>query len=142
MALTDSAIRNAKHASTASRLYDSGGLFMLLSPAGGKLWRFKYRYAGTQKTLIIGKYPEIGLKEARGKRDDARKLLAEGIDPSADKKRKAIAATIAANNNFRAMADEFIDKIKRDGRAQATIVKTRWLAAQLDADLGKRPIPS
>lgn len=140
MALTDSAIRSAKATSKPVKLYDGGGLFMILSPAGGKLWRFKYRFAGVDKTMAIGKYPTVGLKDARVKRDDARKLLADGLDPGSDKRRKAAAAIIAAGNTFKAVADEFIDKLERDGRAQATMVKTKWLAAQLEADLGTRPI--
>ena len=140
MALTDSAIRSAKATSKPVKLYDGGGLFMILSPAGGKLWRFKYRFAGVDKTMAIGKYPTVGLKDARVKRDDARKLLADGFDPGSDKRRKAAAAIIAAGNTFKAVADEFIDKLERDGRAQATMVKTKWLAAQLEADLATRPI--
>lgn len=67
-------------------------------------------------------------------------MIDQGIDPRAEKQRKAIAATIAQGNTFKTVADEFLEKMELEGRALATVVKTRWLARQLEADLGKRPI--
>ncbi len=140
MALSDSAIRTAKAKSAPYKLFDEGGLFLIVTPALGKLWRLKYRYHGKEQQLSLGTYPTVGLKAARKKRDEAKELLDQGVDPRADKKRKAVAAVIAAGNTFKSVADEFVDKIERDGRAKATVVKTRWLAAQLEPDLGASPV--
>ena len=76
MALTDPEIRNAKPGDKPFKLYDAGGLFLLIQKNGGKWWRLKYRFAGKEKLLSMGAYPDVGLKEARKKRDAARELLA------------------------------------------------------------------
>lgn len=94
MALTDTAIRNAKPKAKAYKLADDKGLYLLVSPGGGKWWRLKYRVGGREKSLSFGVYPEVPLKEAREKRDAARKLLRDGIDPSAARKAKAEAAKV------------------------------------------------
>lgn len=92
---------------------------MIVRPSGQKPWRFKYRFNDKEQQLSVGTYPITGLKDARAKRDDAKRLLVEGIDPSADKKRKAIAAAIQANNTFGAVAREFLDKLDKEGGANA-----------------------
>lgn len=79
MPLSDTAIRNAKPQNKPYKMYDAGGLFLIITPAGGKWWRLKYRLGGKEKLLSLGTYPETGLKEARGKREDARRLIAQGI---------------------------------------------------------------
>ncbi|ESQ84959.1 tyrosine-type recombinase/integrase [Asticcacaulis benevestitus] len=140
MALSDTAIRNAKPRDKQYKLYDEKGLFMILSPAGGKWWRFKYTLNGKEQQLTVGVYPDVGLKEARLKRDEARKLLAAGIDPGADKKRKAVAATMAAENTFKAVAEEFITKREREGLAEVTIGKAKWLLSLLEPSIGRQPI--
>jgi hypothetical protein len=75
MPLSDTAIKNAKPALKPVRMFDGGGLYLETSPAGGKLWRLKYRFGGMEKRLALGKYPQTGLKEARERRDEARKIL-------------------------------------------------------------------
>ena len=80
MPLSDATVRKAKPADKAQRLFDGGGLYLEVSPAGGRLWRFKYRYAGKEKRLSLGTYPDTGLADARAKHAAARKLLAAGID--------------------------------------------------------------
>lgn len=85
MALTDSAIKAAKPKAAQYKLHDEKGLLLIMRPTGGKLWRLKYRFQGKELQLSIGTYPEVSLKDAREKRDAARKLLAEGKDPSAEK---------------------------------------------------------
>lgn len=85
MALTDSDAAQAKASGQLYKLTDGGGLFLLLHPNGGKYWRLAYRFAGKQKTLALGVYPDVSLADARTRREDARKLLANGIDPSAVK---------------------------------------------------------
>ncbi|MGH8478350.1 MAG: tyrosine-type recombinase/integrase [Gammaproteobacteria bacterium] len=103
MSLTDTAIRNAKPGTKRNKLFDERGLFLLIAPAGGKWWRLKCRVAGREKLLSLGTYPEVGLKEARDKRDAARKLLAAGIDPGLA--RKAERSAIA--DSFEAVAREW-----------------------------------
>ena len=90
MPLTDTAIRNIKPGEKPIKLFDERGLFLLITPSGGKWWRLDYRYSGKRKTLSMGIYPEVSLKDARNRRDDARKQLANGIDPS--EQRQAIKA--------------------------------------------------
>ena len=101
--LTDTAIRKAKPADKPLRLFDSGGLYLEVSPAGSKLWRIKYRFGGKEKRLALGAYPHISLADARDRRGDARKLLANGIDPGQMKKAaevEKIAAVTAAADTF------------------------------------------
>ncbi|CCJ71856.1 Integrase [Cronobacter condimenti 1330] len=81
MALTDMTVRNAKPKDKAYKLTDSIGLFLFISPAGSKLWRFRYRFENKEQTFCMSPYPEISLSEARSKRADARKLLANSINP-------------------------------------------------------------
>lgn len=140
MALSDTAIRNAKARDTQYKLYDDGGLFMIVRPTGGKVWRLKYRCGGKELQLSLGIYPDVGLKVARERRDEARKLLAAGIDPRDDKKRKAVAASIAADNTFAALANEFIEKRERDGMTPVTIYKARWILSLLEPGMGQRPV--
>jgi hypothetical protein len=86
MPLSDAAVKNAKPSAKPVRIFDGGGLYLEVSPAGGKLWRLKYRIGGAEKRLALGKYPEVTLKDARERRDDTRKLLANGSsDPGAVK---------------------------------------------------------
>ena len=96
MALTDTTIRTAKPQATQYKLHDEKGLFVIVRPTGGKLWRLKYRFQGKEQQLSLGRYPEVGLKDARQRRDEARQMLAEGKDPSTEKKREKLAAAISA----------------------------------------------
>ena len=86
MPLTDNSVRNAKPADRQLKLFDGGGMFLLVQPKGGKLWRLKYRFDGKEKLLSLGSYPEITLKDARARRHLARKQLANGIDPGEQRK--------------------------------------------------------
>ena len=140
MPLSDTTIRAAKPRDRPYKLYDSAGLFMIVTPPGGRLWRFKYDFAGKAQQLSIGRYPEVGLKEARQRRDDARKLLAAGKDPSAEKKRAEVIAKINAANTFNAVAEELIAKTEAEGHAPATLSKARWFLGLLGPALGDRPI--
>lgn len=140
MALSDAAIRAAKAQPAQYKLYDEAGLFLIVKPSGGKLWRLKYRRLGKEQQLSIGRYPDVGLKEARERRDEARKMIAAGGDPSFEKKRAAVAASVNAANTFKAVADEFIEKREREGLKTITTGKARWLLGQLEPALGQRPI--
>ncbi len=142
MPLTDTAIRKATPAAKAARLFDGGGLYLEVSPAGGKLWRLKYRIDGKEKLLALGVYPGVALASARQKRDDARKLLADGIDPGAHRKAaKAVRAGLAANT---------LEVIGREWYAKTapTMADTtkEKLIRRLEVDvfpwLGDRPIGS
>lgn len=140
MALTDTAIKAAKHGPKPIKLFDERGLFLLLQPSGGKLWRLKYRILGKEKKLSLGVYPDVSLKMARNRRDEARIMIAEGIDPSLEKKRDAEAEKLGASNTFKSVADEYIAKSEKEGRAAVTIKKTKWLLSLMEPDLGNRAI--
>lgn len=107
MALTNVDIKNAKPRDKSYRLYDEKGLYLEVSPAGGKLWRLKYRFGGKEKRLAIGPYPEIGLKAAREARDAARSLRANGTDPSEHKKLQKAAQTKHTDGAFETLAREW-----------------------------------
>ena len=110
MALTDTGIKNAKPGAKPAKLFDGGGLFLLIAPTGGKLWRLKYRFGGREKTFALGSYPQISLKDARERRDDARKLLANEVDPSETKKAQRAAKEERAANSFETVAREWFAK--------------------------------
>lgn len=110
MPLTDTAIRGAKPGAKPVKLFDERGLYLLVTPAGGKWWRFRYRFAGKEKLLSLGIYPDVGLKAARDRRDDARRMVAEGIDPSENRKAQKTARTDRAANSLEVVAREWYAK--------------------------------
>src|SRR5262249_13912252 len=91
---------------------DERGLFLLLAPSGGRWWRFRYSFAGKEKLLSLGTYPDVSLKEARDARDDARKLVAKAIDPSAARREERRAKQVAGANTFATVAREWLDNVK------------------------------
>lgn len=107
MPLTDAACKNAKPDSKSRKMADGGGMYLEVMPNGSKYWRMKYRYAGKEKRLSIGVYPEISLSEARNKREKARKLLAENIDPSYAKQEEKRQVLLKSENTFEAIAREW-----------------------------------
>ena len=126
MALTDVLCRGAKPGSKRRKLSDGGGLQLWVQPNGTRFWHLAYRYRGDQKQLSLGPYPAVTLAEAREKREDARRLLRDGLDPSAAKK-QAIEAQNLPGDTFKAVAIEFVEKLRREGRASATLIKKEWL---------------
>jgi integrase len=143
MALTDMTIRNAKPRTKPFKLGDSGGLFLQVTPSGGKLWRFKYRCAGKEKLLAIGSYPELSLIAARKARDNARELIAAGGDPAMAKQRDKARSLVDTGSTFEAIALEYFDKRKRDGErywAESTIIRNNQLLGQLNPVIGKLPV--
>ena len=106
--LTDTKIRNTSPGSKDITLFDGGGLFLLIKPTGSKLWRFKYRHTGKGNMLGMGAYPEVPLKEARSRRDAARKLLANGIDPS-EAREEVAREEQAAATTFSQVFNECLD---------------------------------
>ena len=140
MALTDLAIRSAKPTNALQKISDGEGLQLWVQPNGSKLWRMAYRFAGKQKTLAIGTYPAIGLSDARKKRDEAKAQLANGIDPAQQKKLDKVAKAISTATTFRVIAEEYLDKQRREGRSETTIVKNRYLLERAFSAIGERPI--
>jgi integrase len=141
MALTDSALKALKPRATAYKVTDEKGLYVQVTPAGGKLWKLKFRNeVGAEKKLSLGAYPEISLKEARELRDAARSNLAKGVDPAEQKQRDKRAAMISAANSFEAVAKAYIAKNRRDGLAEATVRKREWFLDIVHKRLGARPI--
>ncbi|WP_430416292.1 tyrosine-type recombinase/integrase [Parasphingorhabdus sp.] len=140
MPLKDTEIRALKPGAKDQKLFDGGGLYLLVKSSGSKLWQMKIRVDGKEKKLSFGKYPIVTLKDARAKRDDAKRMLAQGIDPARKKREDKQAAKQSAENSFELVAREYISKIEKEGRAEATLVKARWLLAQLQPGLGKLPI--
>ena len=115
MPLTDVAIKNAKPREKPYKVGDTLGLFLLVQPSGGKLWRVKYRIDGKEKKLAIGIYPQVGLAEARRRRDAARELVAAGKDPGREKQREKVRSRIQAETTFDAIAAEFCRRLYAGG---------------------------
>ncbi|GAC1679350.1 MAG: tyrosine-type recombinase/integrase [Steroidobacteraceae bacterium] len=138
--LTTVEIRNAKPGSSARKLSDGGGLYLLLTPAGGKLWRLKYRVKGREKLLSIGSYPEIGPAQAREAREAARRLLALGIDPGEQRKAEREVERVKREHTFGAIAAQWFAK-KSGEWSPATHDKARfYFDRDLLPALGSRPI--
>lgn len=141
MALTDFALKALKPRATAFKVSDEKGLYVHVTPAGSKLWKFKFRNkVGAEKKLSLGAYPDLSLKEARELRDAARNRIAQGIDPAEQKQRDKRAAKISAANSFEAVAKAYIAKNRRDGLAEATVRKREWFLDIVRKRLGARPI--
>lgn len=140
MALSDVAVRSAKPQPRPVKLSDGGGLHLLVTPAGGRLWRLAYRFEGKQKQLALGAYPAVGLADARKARDAAKSALAAGVDPAAKAKAEKAARQTAAANTFSLIADELLEKLRRENRSEATVGKVAWLLDFAREDLGARPI--
>jgi integrase len=136
--LTDTRVRSAKSGERPVKLSDGGGLHLLIQPHGTKLWRFAYRFLDKQKTLALGVYPTIGLQEARQRRQDAKRLLAKGVDPSVE--RQLDKARARAGQTFGAVAEELLSKLEREGRAAVTLDKKRWLLGFALPAIGDRLI--
>lgn len=140
MALTEMAIRNAKPTDKLVKLSDGHGLQLHIHPNGSKLWRLAYRFDGKQKTLSLGSYPEITLARARERSQEARRSMAEGVDPGEARRLARITGALAKADTFEAVATELLKKRVKEGIAEATRNKTAWLLDFALPDLGKRPI--
>lgn len=136
--LTEAEIRALKAPDKPLKLFDGGGLYLLVNPNGSRWWRLKYRVAGREKLLSLGVYPDVPLKRAREKRDEARRMIADGIDPSAQ--RQAVKA--AQRDSFEAIAREYFE-VKRKALAATTFDKrTKRFEDFVFPYLGKKPIAS
>lgn len=138
--LTDLQVSKAKPKEKDYKLSDGFGLHLLVTPTGGKLWRFQYRFEGKQKTLALGTYPEISLADARQRREDARKLVANSVDPGAVKKARKAATTTESENAFEIVAREWHGKYEHTwSTVHITTLKER-MEKDLFPYLGTRPI--
>ena len=119
--LTQLAISAAKPKDKSYKLSDSDGLALLVEAGGSKLWRFRFHFSGKERMLSLGSYPDVSLAQARAKRDEARKLLAAGQDPSQKRREEKAAAAVAAANTFGVLAAEYIDKLEKETAARACV---------------------
>lgn len=145
MALNDIIIKAAKPQGKDWKLADEKGLYLLIIPAGGKLWRLKFRYQGKEKKLSLGAYPDVNLTKARKLRDAARQKLADGQDPALERKKAKCAAKLSAENTFAGVAREYIDsKMVGDGKAEATELRhaKRTFSCQHGLALIHHPYPA
>lgn len=140
MSLTDTAIRQAKPAAKPVRMFDTGGLYLEIAPSGGKWWRLKYRHADKEKRLSLGVYPAVGLKDARDRRDAARKLLAAGVDPSENRKAAKSASSERAANSLEVVAREWFAKFSLKWAANHADRTLRRLERDIFPWIGSRPI--
>jgi len=140
--LTDTAIKKLKPRDKAYRVYDGGGMYLELSPAGGKWWRFKYRFEGKEKRLSLGVYPDVSLKAAREKLADARKLLAAGVDPGENRKASKAASADRAANSFEVIAREWYDKHAGTWAPNHSKRVMQLFERDLFPPLGDKPIAS
>jgi hypothetical protein len=138
--LTDREIQNAKPRAKLYRLRDGEGLHLEVSPAGGKLWRLRYRFGGAEKMLALGKYPEVRAPAARKAAAEARRAVHEGRDPSAERKAEKERARISADNSFEAVARTWMGKAA-PALAETTKAKHKaFLEGDVFPWIGARPI--
>lgn len=134
--LNDTKVRNAKPRESAFKLYDERGLFLLVTPAGGRLWRLKYYMHGREKLISLGAYPDVTLKRARDRRDAARKLIADDVDPSA--RRQTDRAALA--QCFEDVANEWLELQSKSLAPETILILGARLKSALYPYLGSRPI--
>lgn len=137
--LTAVKIQALKPSNKPYKVADADGLFLLVQPSGALLWRFRYRANGIERKLSLGTFPEVSLAQARKKRNLAHGEIEDGHDPVEDKRQRRLQAELAARTTFKLVAEEYIQKMEREGRALATVEKARWFLDLLDAIAG-RPI--
>ncbi len=128
-------IQKARPKDKPYKLSDGAGLHLLVQTNGRKLWRFRYHFDSKEKMISFGSFPEVSLADARGKRDEARKLLEAGTDPSRKKQLDKIASATAARNTFGAIAEEHLQNLQDGGAAETTMIKNRWYLQKLAAPL-------
>ncbi len=140
MPLTDSAIKRTQPGTKTIKMFDGGGLYLEVAPSGGKWWRLKYRFGGKEKRLSLGLYPDVGLKLARDRRDDARKLLAQDVDPGEHRKAAKAAQGERAANSFEVLAREWFAKFEPNWVASHSEKIVSRLERDLFPWIGGRPI--
>ncbi len=136
MALTDTEIKRAKPADVPYRMADSGNLFLWVTPSGGKLWRWAYRFEGKQKLMTFGKYPDVSLARVRERHAEQRSILAEGMDPMAKKKAEKTAVRLATENSFATVAGKWLEHWKDDKSLRHVDSTQRRVASNILPTLG------
>ena len=136
--LSDTRIRAARAKQKPYKLFDERGLYLLVTPAGGRLWRLRYRMGGLEKLLALGMYPDVPLRRAREKRDEARKLIADGVDPSAKRK----AEREAPAETFEAVASEWLELQRKSLAAETMSILSTRLSSFLYPYIGNRAVAS
>lgn len=140
MPLTDTACKNAKPEAKPRKLADGGGLYLEVAPSGSKYWRMKYRFAGKEKRLAFGVYPEVSLAKAREKREAARKILADGNDPGEVKKEAKRQIAVKAENNMEVIAREWYEHHLHEWKPHYARDVINRLETHIFPKLGSRPI--
>lgn len=143
MPLTVKEIENAQPQSTPLKLADERGLYLLISPQGSKRWHLRYSFRGEKKKISFGPFPDVSLKAARAKRDEARALVAEGVDPLHQRREQKQQAKLASAQTFASVAREYIAKRVNDGDkaiSEGTRKKSEWLLSLLEPKLGHLPV--
>ena len=140
MALTDAKIRALKPKAKAYKVSDFGGLYINVTSKGSKLWRLKYRFNGKEGKLSFGPYPDVSLKDARDLREEARAQLAKGLNPALAKREARAEELGRTEHTFNKVADQFVNKVTKDGRSPSTLKKLEWLLEEARADFGRMPI--
>ncbi len=138
--LTDTEIKRAKAAEKAYSMGDGGGLYLWVKPTGGKLWRWSYRFDGKEKLMSLGKYPDVPLALARERHAEARKLLATGVDPMAQRKAEKTAEKIAVENTFQSVTTQWLEHWEEGKSPRHVDSVRRRMEADILPCLGARPI--
>ena len=132
ISLNDLKVKNAKPSDKPVRYFDGGGLFLLVTPSGGKLWKLKYRFGGVEKTLSLGAYPQVSLSDARDERSEAKKKIDTGIDPTEEKKAAKIKQIELIENTFQNIALDWHLKNQNEwttGYAEAIIKRLNVMSS-------------
>ena len=141
MPLTETRLRALKPKDKPYKVADDRGLYVEVTPSGGKLWRFRYRIGKLEKKLSIGNYPDISLKDARQATYEARQAVARGGDPALEKRKQKIRSEFLSAQTFEAVAREYIEQMMvQNGRAEGTVVKANYFLDQIAPAIGKRPV--
>lgn len=140
MPLTEAKVKSLKPTAKPYKVSDYDSLFVLVTPNGSKLWKFKFRVDGKEKSLSFGKYPAVTLKRARFLRDEARSQMAKGLDPAQAKQKSKAKKKTVSEHTFAKFAGLFLSKQLKEGKSEATIQKKEWLLRLAMDDLGDMPI--
>lgn len=140
MPLTDTQIKKLKPESKPYKKTDSEGLYVWVTPKGSKLWRMRYYFEHREKLLTFGKYPAVSLAQAREKRAEAKALLAQGIDPRAAEEAAKAEAQAVNEDTFARIADELVNKLRKEGKSETTLKKKLWYLDMANADFADMPI--
>jgi len=140
MALTDKSVKQAKAKSSDYKIADESGMYLLVKTNGSKYWRLKYRFNGKEKVLALGVYPDVSLKAARIKRDDARRLLTAGVDPSKTRQEEKQSAKLKTTNTFEALANEWWEQKKGDWTKDHADRVLDSLKADMFPEIGNQPV--